>query len=358
MIMLKNRIGYGIVFLISVFLFVFYHNLFFFYIFLIVALLPVFSRFACAYVFRRTQVKAGMPMGAIGTENDIPVLFEIENSSALPMPGITLEYTVENGFYPNDEVHYVSLPLPRGKSSYGWKISSVYAGKVNLSGRKVSMRDYLGIFNFKRDWDETESVTVFPKESEIIMNIIEGLLTPGEDTQADTADTVEDVTQIKEFREYRPGDRMQKVNWKITAKRDELFVREFEKEFNRTVTLLVELRKDSDEPGFLDDLITAFYSSAVLLIDKEINFRVQWYDKDSDRFVSEIVDEPEVLSDVMSQMFASKSYDGYPAYEKYTQSQSNERDNAIYFTSPGFAPDEDKRILGTYKDKVSVICLF
>ena len=74
------------------------------------------------------------------------------------------------------------------------------------------------------------------------------------------------------LRLYAPGDRMQRVNWKISAKYDDLYVKEFELMYDRTLTLLIELRRDSDEVGFLDELITAFYSAALRLIELEITF--------------------------------------------------------------------------------------
>lgn len=355
--MTKNRIEYAFVFAVVLALFLFYLNFFFFYLLLALLLFPPVSGFLSSYISKKAEISARVMLSAVGTGNPVPVKFTVVNSTPFPLPGLKAEYVIDNGFYPNGEIQEINLPLRRGKHDYDWSVTAVYSGNVRLTGKRITVRDYLGLFRFEKELSDESFCSVFPSRSQVITQVIEGLFTEGEEQTSDTADTVEDVTQIKEFREYRPGDRMQRVNWKLSARHDSLYVKEFEREFNRTLTLLVELRRDSTETGFLDELITAFYSSALQLIEMDMRFCVQWYDDEHGRMMRENVEETDTLNDVLCQMFMMKSYEGYPAFEKYSAAERKNGDMAVYFTSPEFSDGGGYDVIGTYKERVALICL-
>ncbi|MBR4451662.1 MAG: DUF58 domain-containing protein [Clostridia bacterium] len=354
--MTGNRIKFGFILLVEAALLIFYHNFFFFYLLLITVMLAAVSIAVSRRVFSSIDVKTDIPLESVGEGNDIPVDFTVENKTPFPVPGIRLGYSVENGFYPNEEKQEMTLPVRRGKRTYRWTVSSVYAGLVTLTGSSMKMQDYLGLFVFEKEWKNVSQIAVFPGSDEIVMNIVENTFSQGEENDNESANASEDVTQIKDFRLYAPGDRMQRVNWKISAKYDDLYVKEFELMYDRTLTLLIELRRDSDEVGFLDELITAFYSAALRLIELEITFFISWFDVDKGVFRQEKVDDEDTLHDDLRQVFMMRSYEGYEAFIRYRESRENKNDTAVYFTTPGFDMQSGGRI-GTYKDKVVLICL-
>ena len=354
--MIGNRIKYGAILLIEIALLIFFHNFFFFYLMLITVMLAVVSLVISRRVFSALTVKTDIPLESVGERNDIPVDFTVINPTFFPLPGVRLGYRVENGFYPNEEKQEMTLPVRRGSHTFRWNISSVYAGLVTLTGETMRMQDYLGLKVFEKSWDNSSRISVFPQSDEIIMNIVENTFSQGEDNDSDSSDATEDVTQIKDFRLYAPGDRMQRVNWKISSKYDDLYVKEFELMYDRILTLLIELRRDSDEVGFLDELMTAFYSAAIRLIDREITFNVSWFDVDKGQFRQEKVDDEDSLHDALRQIFMMRSYEGFEAFIRYKDSRENKNDTAVYFTTPGFDMQSGGKI-GVYKDKVVLICL-
>ncbi len=327
--MTGNRIKFGFILLVEAALLIFYHNFFFFYLLLITVILAAVSIAVSIRVFSSIDVKTDIPLESVGEGNDIPVDFTVENKTPFPVPGIRLGYSVENGFYPNEEKQEMTLPVRRGKRTYRWTVSSVYAGLVTLTGSSMKMQDYLGLFVFEKEWENVSQIAVFPGSDEIVMNIVENTFSQGEENDNDSANASEDVTQIKDFRLYAPGDRMQRVNWKISAKYDDLYVKEFELMYDRTLTLLIEL---------------------------EITFFISWFDVDKGVFRQEKVDDEDTLHDALRQVFMMRSYEGYEAFIRYRESRDNKNDTAVYFTTPGFDMQSGGRI-GTYKDKVVLICL-
>ena len=48
------------------------------------------------------------------------------------------------------------------------------------------------------------------------------------------------------MRQYVPGDELRKINWKASARRDEMITNEFESECSGDVTIMLDARKESN----------------------------------------------------------------------------------------------------------------
>ncbi|MDD5948950.1 MAG: DUF58 domain-containing protein [Lachnospiraceae bacterium] len=355
--MRKNRIGYFCIVVMVVVLLLFYHNYFFFLLFIAVIGLPIFSFSVARVVFRKLSLEVGIPVTFVEEKNSIPIQFVVKNGTFFPMPGLHFWFRVENEFYSNQERQDVALPIYAGEQRYDWSVTSVYAGRICLRGEKIRMQDYLGLFVFQRELALERTVCVIPEKSQVIMNWVEASVRDGEEQEMDTENSVEDVTQVKEIREYKPGDRLQRIHWKLSTKQEELYVKEYEREYNRTLTLLVELRQDSDEVGFLNSIITAFYSTACRLLEEEMKFQVQWFDVRQNCFQTERVEEEEDLLDVLQQIYMMQTYKDWEAYVKYKEGEHGRADMAIYFTSVTFPDYNPEMRIGTFEDRVMLVCL-
>ena len=51
----------------------------------------------------------------------------------------------------------------------------------------------------------------------------------------------DDPSQIFEIRDYRPGDKMQKIHWKLSAKSDSLIVKEYSEPVGFAIVIFVNL---------------------------------------------------------------------------------------------------------------------
>ena len=343
--------------MISLILCLFFHNYFFFVWMIVVCAVPIFSYFVGRYVFGRLKLHTNIPVSFVEEGHNVSIQFVVNNATIFAMPGIHVLFGIENQFYPNQEQQDMALPIHVGEMTYCWSVQSIYSGRIVIHMKEIWMQDYLGLFRFVKSYEGTSVCTVLPKKSKVIMNAVETSFQDGDEQELDTVNSVEDVTQVKEIREYRPGDRLQRVHWKLSTKQDDLMVKEFEREYNQTITLLVELNRQSEEIGYLNMIITAFYSTACLLLEEELQFQVQWYDVEQDRFQTERVEEEDGLLEVVQQMFMMHSYEGAYAYEKYVSGEHKQQDMAIYFTSPTLGAFEEDMIVGSFDGKVMIVCL-
>ncbi len=148
--------------------------------------------------------------------------------------------------------------INRTKDSYRLQFTGVYAGGGDITIRKFEFSDYLGLVNFamKNVGEISFEAAVIPKvreipgDSPLLRTVIESA-----GTYQDTEETLDESTGSfggfpgYEHREYAPGDPVKRINYKLSARRDELFVRLDEKQ----VLGNVEIKIDPMVPADVSD---------------------------------------------------------------------------------------------------------
>jgi uncharacterized protein (DUF58 family) len=91
-------------------------------------------------------------------------------------------------------------------------------GDQTIGPATVRIRDVLGLVEATHETDATSDLLVYPAVARV----------DGDSLFSRTmGPEIDERTEFDRIREYVPGDRLRDVNWKSTAKRDELLVTEF-----------------------------------------------------------------------------------------------------------------------------------
>ncbi len=125
----------------------------------------------------------------------------------------------------------------------GDKLPTQHCGKLICKPEKARVYDYLGLFRLKIQRKSSMTITVLPEP--IPMRNIPDLQRymaaswrpkPGGG-----------FSENHEMRQYRPGDNLNQVHWKLTAKTGEIIVREPQEPERRRVLVEMELRGTAEE---------------------------------------------------------------------------------------------------------------
>lgn len=104
-----------------------------------------------------------------------------------------------------------------------------------------------GFVSYERVHQDDLDVRVYPRPE----RIHRGIQPP--ETQVFSGDYVSRVAgdglEFAEVRPFRPGDRIRRVNWKVTGRRNELFVNQFHPERNADVVLFLDTFADVGPAG-------------------------------------------------------------------------------------------------------------
>lgn len=153
--------------------------------------------------------------------------------------------------------------LPGGKAfSFSLPFSVPHCGRTETGAMHISWTDPFGLCLFRKDFP-SRRILVMPEpigSGEAILKSLSRLQSSDETEHFGAA-------------EYKPGDNPRLINWKVTARTDEVYVRDtFPAESDSLI-----LAADYEEDGALRDIVTdALYSVGLALTGAHRPFRFAW----------------------------------------------------------------------------------
>ncbi|OUP86579.1 hypothetical protein B5F07_00895 [Lachnoclostridium sp. An169] len=187
--------------------------------------------------------------------------------------------------------------------------SSKYCGNMEITVKSVCIYDFLGIFCIRKKLKEKATVKIMPSFEIMPLEITKKT----RDFQADADEYSgekkgDDPAEIYQVREYRLHDSMRDVHWKLSAKEDELMVKERGFPLGCVVLVWIDLaEKDSSPEGFSRALETAASLSVTLAEEKCIHLAA-WYEEKEMRVVSRRVRDEESAYEMIWRLMEAKPY--------------------------------------------------
>jgi len=134
------------------------------------------------------------------------------------------------------EIDLTLKPYGEWKSSI--KISFGSRGRKRIGESLITVRGFFDLFRITRSFDFREDILVFPKmiptdfEKEVLKEILPGRRTFHK--------MLEDASYLRDIKEYN-GQPMNRIHWKLSAKYDDLLVKEFENTSLGRVRIFLDL---------------------------------------------------------------------------------------------------------------------
>lgn len=298
--MWTNRINYMLLTALVVVGMLFYNHYVFVLFIIGMIVMPIIT-FIFGYNAKKKMkiyVKCNNP--SIGKNILVGVDFVVKNSSLVPVENFTLKVNIYNGFYNNNMNYELIIPsVPLGERSVGLMVKNLYCGRMVVEVQNAVMYDLLGLFKYKLTPDVVEEIMVMPYEQTELENIPVSTKGNADDEELQQVKG-DDVSQISEIRNYIPGDKLQNIHWKLTAKEQELQVKEYSMPYSDEVTLLVETYIDIDSPNNFDEKIEKMFAISKFFISQGRKFRIAWFDENIEDFEErEIGNSDELFSSII-----------------------------------------------------------
>lgn len=137
-------------------------------------------------------------------------------------------------------------PLPSGQvARANYKIATSRRGALILGPAIVEVADPLGLSRRSKNLGQATEVTVFPQTVDI--NLPDPKTGAGELVEAIKRAIRHQPTssEFRSMREYSQGDDPRRINWKVSAKREDLVVNEYETEIAIDTLITLDTRTHS-----------------------------------------------------------------------------------------------------------------
>ncbi len=163
----------------------------------------------------------------------------------------------------------VALRLRGGdEQSIPLRLRPVRWGLYDVGEVEVRARDVLRLVVWERRFRDSTRLKAYPREESV-----RRILAPVETqafTGSEVARTKGDGIEYADIRDYVPGDRLRSINWRASARRDDLVVNERHPERNTDVVLFVDSFADvrRGDRSTLDDAVRAAATLATRYLER------------------------------------------------------------------------------------------
>ncbi len=166
-----------------------------------------------------------------------------------------------------------------------YSVTPVDAGNYEISLKKLRIYDLTGLLYVTKRCKDTVTFVALPDYYPVEVRLTESVKNfVGEAAVYDTLRSGDDASEVFKLREFQDGDKLKNVHWKLSAKMEELIVREngFPKAC-ATVLILEGEGEKGGKRGRKKNASDAFFQVAASLsfsvMDKECPHYVAWYSR-------------------------------------------------------------------------------
>lgn len=317
MTFLISYLSYITLFAVTVFWALFYRQSFFFLLAALEICLPVFSYFLSRYCLHRLEPSLYFRPTTTVKGEKASLFLQLKNPTRIPFASALVAFSIQSGFYNGKEesVHILSLRA-LWDNELIFPVNLTKCGLYEACVTRLQGYDYLHLFRFDRKLDLSAQIRVFPHARQKEERH-EALYSEGFDEFEESAKSGNVSSNVTDIREYLPGDRLQKIHWKLSSKIDKLMVKENESTSTNEFFLLVELFQPSKEScgenplllNALDNALDEAWSLSLELIQEGEIFTFASYSTVREDFVMSTIRCREDLENAFSECFYEPSYD-------------------------------------------------
>ncbi|MBO4627745.1 MAG: DUF58 domain-containing protein [Lachnospiraceae bacterium] len=329
---------------ILVFLYLFNNHALTLLLLIVGLLIPIASFVAFFISIHKVRFGISFRDSAVNREEETAVLLKAVNASLIPQLKANFRFTISNELNPNDIEHIWELYIgPKESMKFEVPLQLMNSGSYKATLLDVCLSDVLGILSNTIRVNETAEAVVLPKEFAIDESVfMEYVGTVTEDAIHERFAKGNDPSEIFEIRNYRSGDRPQQIHWKLSAKEQELMVKEFSDMTGETFAIY--LCQDFHDNKQMDAYYDVMYSAGLQLCRMGVAFSYCFIPASQDGLTQVSVTSADKVGECLLTMFYVK-----PRVNGLTEltavSEAAGMRNLLVLTTQPFAKKEQSKEL-------------
>ncbi|MEW8955972.1 DUF58 domain-containing protein [Clostridium sp.] len=214
---------------------------------------------------------------SICSGEDIDIKLTIFNKGFFPVNYMVLHNKGISDVKKDLKGQCISLNIGE-KKEIEYNLTFLQRGVYDIGDFHITLKGIFSIVEITFTMKKEESIFVYPRIYEIGEGLnFENILVEG---IVNKNSLKEDLYSIKDLRQYVIGDRLKDINWKVTAKGGELYVKTFDNTLGEDVDLFINMNKGNyslDSNGGLEEKLIDFSLSLIKIIieeDLEVTLRL------------------------------------------------------------------------------------
>lgn len=258
-------------------------------------------------------------------KGDTASFFIKVKNTFLPVPGIHvhLYFQYHNCSY-YEMKEFCIYARAMDTTSLQRKLKAGNCGRLSIRVGEAYLYDFLHLWKIKIPSQQQFEVMVQPKLTEPDYNTLHKLnyVEDGMDNYSQNR-SGNDPSEIYDIREYGSGDRMNQIHWKLSARMEELYVKEPGLPVSDTQVILVELKNcdTQEQKDQLDTVYELLYAAGNLECLRENIFDICFYSSQTQELKKVQVMSPQTLGAALELVMREEGYDGERVIETYLDTE-------------------------------------
>ncbi|MCR4608096.1 MAG: DUF58 domain-containing protein [Eubacterium sp.] len=249
-------------------------------------------------IIRRKKIKCRIdaPIILVDANKKVNLRIMVRNNSRLITDKIKLQLRYSDTKRLRKK--WISLYISEyGENEFTVPVMLNNAGYYEFEAYKCHIYDRLGLFYISKRFTSSTGLMVMPEIGDITVRLGERIRNfYGDSDVYDDIRPGRDSSEIFDIREFRDGDKVQRINWKLSAKKNCLLVREDSQPKACPVILFYSVKKIKEKgyrPEVYSKLLGRISSVSFALMDKGCPHFVVWQSESRGTPVRVRVDDEE-----------------------------------------------------------------
>lgn len=207
---------------------------------------PVISLIGIFYMGKGLSLELGIGKNTLVCKEEVLVELRLKNPAWFPALQSRISFFVSNTFLENRMEWTLEMPVKmHGESVLKLPLRFVELGRFSMECDMLSVQDIMGFIIIKIPLLVSGEIYVLPdKDAEALPDVTAFMAGAAEVEESKHKGS--DFSEVSDIREYIPGDRIRDIHWKISARYDELMVKERVATAGSEMVLLPDLVKDDE----------------------------------------------------------------------------------------------------------------
>ena len=241
--MLKYKIIYVIAVILAACMVVYANTPAALLLLILMALLPLVIKLSVKDNAKRIAISCSMIDACVVGSATKPLVVTVENKSLLPMGNLELVLEYTNRMFGTSRTEEVTLCGTGRRLSFELPIDVDRCGRSEVEIKEVYCFDVLNLMRNRIDFHWRKRYTIYPAMHEIQLHAHKLLTAEFGGQNYDRSRRGNDNSEVFQVREYEMGDNLSAAHWKLSAKSDEIIIREWSRPNNFRILILFDIVK-------------------------------------------------------------------------------------------------------------------
>jgi Uncharacterized conserved protein (some members contain a von Willebrand factor type A (vWA) domain) len=283
--MLKNKVIYLLLAAYSVVFAILYTRYISALIMLVVLCLPIVLFLLFLFILPFISIEIIPSTEHIGREEDVKICLHMINKSIFPITYCKLVLSYGNEYAKKMTKERIKAYIDaKSEMTAECHITAEHCGKITVCCESIYIYDYFKIFSVRKKVRKQVTVTVLPQLFEIEQEFWPNQFCNYADSdQYSKRKAGDDPSEVFNIREYKEGDKLHRIHWKLSSKKNQFMIKEFSLPINCSIGILADFTVDKNSKKMYDEidaLQETIVSISNFLLSAGYIHDVIWYDYD------------------------------------------------------------------------------